>query len=177
MTKLSHYLQQIDWQLWLCLYNFPQHNWFFHLWLHQMCMHVSFVICTREDQAFAFSLINMLRVMIFNPGLPGIFPSLPFSYLLSPHSPLSSCSLPLCHAVVLAVFSPALHIDPVLSPLALRAISQQEYGWGLIVRGCSFWLIFPACEIWWKFTFMCLICTLISVWKAFVLRNEGCFLE
>ena len=31
----------------------------------------------------------------------------------------------------------------------------------------------PRVHTWWKFTFMCLIRTLISVWKAFVMRNEG----
>lgn len=62
----------------------------------------------------SFSRLNMLQLKFLTPSLP--------------LCPVISSLLPLCHAVVLAMFLLALHIDPALSPAAPPAISQQEYG-------------------------------------------------
>lgn len=100
-----------------------------------------------------------------------------FKTQLTGHLPSLSCPLQpllLCHAVVLAVFLPALHIDPALSPAAPLAISPQEYGWGLAGRGMNCWLI---CSVWGYVENSHLYVrmnTMISVWWTSVLVNERC---
>lgn len=75
---------------------------------------------------FPFHIKNAVR-FLFKPSLTGIV-------LQSP----VLCSLcVLYHAVGLAVFLPALHIEPALSPAAPRAISLQEYGCAVLGRGCT----------------------------------------
>lgn len=100
----------------------------FSLQANTWILHVVFNYNRRQKSLLSLLLLTCCDFRFF------------FKHGLNSHLPSLLCplwSLPLCHAVVLAVFLPALHIDPALSPAAPLAISLQEYGCGAVGRGCT----------------------------------------